>query len=74
MSRSVEDLLNRTLLPVGLTADELAVYSVLAERPLSPSELSRWMAAPSTTVSSYVKRLVARGHVEQQAQPTDGRS
>ena len=32
------------------------------------------MAAPATTVSSYVKRLEPRGHVERAPNPDDGRS
>lgn len=32
------------------------------------------MAAPPTTVSSYVKRLESRGHLERRRNPDDGRS
>ncbi len=32
------------------------------------------MAAPPTTVSSYVKRFEARGHVRREPNPTDRRS
>jgi DNA-binding MarR family transcriptional regulator len=32
------------------------------------------MAAPPTTVSSYVKRLERRGHAEREANPDDRRS
>ena len=32
------------------------------------------MAAPPTTVSSYVKRLEARGHVQREPNPVDRRS
>ena len=32
------------------------------------------MAAPPTTVSSYVKRLESRGHLERRRNPADGRS
>jgi DNA-binding MarR family transcriptional regulator len=39
-----------------------------------PTELSRWMAAPATTVSSYVKRFEARGHVAREPNPDDRRS
>jgi DNA-binding MarR family transcriptional regulator len=75
VGRSTEDLLGQALAPLGLTADELAVYSVLAAVPsISPTELARWMAAPQTTVSSYVKRLTTRGHVVRQDDPHDRRS
>lgn len=74
-ARATEDLLDRVLAPSGLTGDEFAVYSMLmASGTLTPSELSRWMAAPPTTVSSYVKRFESRGHVVREPSPTDRRS
>jgi len=73
--RSTEDLLDSVLAPAGLTGDEFAIYSVLAASPgITPGELSRWMAAPATSVSSYVKRLEARGHLGRQPHPSDRRS
>lgn len=75
VSRSTEDLLDRALASSGLNSDEFAVYSVLTAAPtITPTELARWMAAPATTVSSYVKRLEARGHVSREANPQDRRS
>ena len=75
VARSTEDLLDTLLAPAGLTSDELAIYSVLAASPgITPGELGRWMAAPLTSVSSYVKRMTARGHVTRKPHPTDGRS
>jgi DNA-binding MarR family transcriptional regulator len=75
VSRSSEDLLGTVLAAAGLSGDEFAIYSVLAAGPgITPSELSRWMAAPPTSVSSYVKRLEARGHVVRRVNPDDRRS
>jgi len=75
VSRSTEDLLDTVLAPAGLTGDEFAIYSVLSASPgITPTELSRWMAAPATSVSSYVKRLEARGHLDRQTHPSDRRS
>ena len=75
VSRSTEDLLGTVIGPAGLTGDEFAIYSVLAAAPgITPGELSRWMAAPPTTVSSYVKRLEGRGHLTRRRHPSDGRS
>ena len=75
VARSTEDLLATVLAPIGLIGDELALYSMLAAAPgISPGELSRWMAAPATSVSSYVKRLETRGHVTRRPHPTDRRS
>ena len=73
--RSTTELLDRTLVPSGLNADEFAVYSVLSvQGGLTPSELAGWMAAPPTTVSSYVKRFESRGHVTRVPNPEDRRS
>ena len=75
VSRSADDLLSTLLAPVGLTGDEFAIYSILEASPgMTPSELSRWMAAPPTSVSSYVKRLEARGHLTRRPHPSDRRS
>jgi DNA-binding MarR family transcriptional regulator len=75
VSRSTEDLLSTVLAQVGLTGDEFAIYSILNASPgITPGELSRWMAAPPTSVSSYVKRFEARGHVARQPHPSDRRS
>ncbi|WP_162247021.1 MarR family winged helix-turn-helix transcriptional regulator [Leifsonia sp. Root60] len=67
--------MDATVAPAGLTGDEFAVYSILAaSEATTPSTLSRWMAAPPTTVSSYVKRFASRGHVQKDPDPEDRRS
>lgn len=74
-SRATSDLLDAALAPAGLDGDEFAIYSVLTASPsITPTELARWMAAPPTTVSSYVKRFEARGHVKREPNPGDKRS
>ena len=74
-SRAMRDLVDTALAPAGLDGDEFAVYSVLdASSAITPTELARWMAAAPTTVSSYVKRFEARGHVERIPNPADRRS
>lgn len=73
--RAATELLDGALAPAGLCADEFAVYSLLlATDRVTPTELARWMSAPATTVSSYVKRFEKRGHVERVPHPTDRRS
>lgn len=73
--RATADLLDAALAPAGLDGDEFAIYSVLTAAPsITPTELARWMAAPPTTVSSYVKRFEARGHVQRVPNPADRRS
>jgi DNA-binding MarR family transcriptional regulator len=75
VSRSTQDLLDEVLRPAGLTADDFAIYSILADAPgITPTELARWMATPATTVSSFVKRFEARGHLTRLANPHDQRS
>lgn len=75
LARSVRALLDEALAESGLDADEYAVYSLLAVRDgVTPTELANWLAAPATTVTSYVKRLEGRGHLERVAHPSDGRS
>jgi len=75
IARMTYGALDEALEPSGLTADEFGVYSVLhAPAPITPSELATWMCAPSTTVSSYIKRLESRGHVTRRKNPDDGRS
>ncbi|MDQ0735744.1 MarR family winged helix-turn-helix transcriptional regulator [Arthrobacter agilis] len=74
-SRAAIALLDGALAGSGLDAEDFAVYSVLRQSgEISPGDLARWMSAPATTVSSHVKRLVARGHVRQVPHPDDRRS
>lgn len=74
-SRATHAVLDAALAPTGLTADEFGFYSVLMSADvLTPSEVARWMSAPLTTVSSYVKRLERRGHLVREPNPDDGRS
>src|SRR3954469_16508086 len=75
VARSTTDLMDTALQPSGLTGDEFAIYSMLAASSgVTPRELARWMAAPATTVSSYVKRFESRCHIERVPHPEDGRS
>ena len=75
VSRAVHALIDSAIEASGLDADEFAVYSTLAAgEGLTPTELAQWMAAPTTTVSSYVKRFERRGHVERVPNPDDRRS
>ena len=75
VSRATTGLLDTVLTASGLTADEFGVYSVLSSaESMTPSELARWVSAPATTVSSYIKRLEQRGHLQRSPNPADGRS
>lgn len=75
VSRAVHALIDHAIRASGLDADEFAVYSTLASSDgLTPTELAQWMAAPTTTVSSYVKRFERRGHVTRIPNAEDRRS
>src|SRR4051794_41624551 len=74
VSRAVNDLVDRAVLGSGLTGDEFAIYSLLVAGPITPTELATWMAAPPTTISSFIKRLESRGHLAREPNPRDGRS
>ncbi len=75
VSRATTALIDKAVQSSGLDGDEFGVYSVLyGGEGVTPTELAEWMSAPSTTVSSYVKRLEKRGHVQRIANPEDGRS
>lgn len=75
LSRAVHALIDDAIRPSGLDADEFAIYSTLASGDgLTPTDLAHWMAAPTTTVSSYIKRFERRGHVKRSPNPDDRRS
>jgi DNA-binding MarR family transcriptional regulator len=74
-SRAAMYLVDDALKSSELDGDEFAIYSMVATAPgITPTDLAQWMAAPATTVSSFVKRLESRGHTERIANPADRRS
>ena len=71
----VRSLLSRAMADSALRPDEYAVDSVhFDEGPQSPSELARRVGMPPTTLSQYVRALVANGHARKSSHPQDGRS
>jgi len=59
----------------GLRSDDYAVYSLLrVAGPLPPAELAAGLGMAATTISGYVRRIAARGHIEARPNPDDGRS
>jgi len=75
IARATGELLHPAVSPTGLDADEFGVYSALAANDgTTPTELARWLFTAPTTVSSVVRRLEARGHLERRRNPADGRS
>ena len=75
VSRATTGVLDAALSASGLTADEFAIYSVLTTTDaMTPTELARWMSAPQTSTSSYIKRFESRGHISRVTNPDDRRS
>jgi DNA-binding MarR family transcriptional regulator len=69
------ELLGRGFRPAGISPDHFAVLSVIGQLgPVTPTDLSRILGMPPTTVSSWVRRLASRGHITRLANPDDGRS
>jgi DNA-binding MarR family transcriptional regulator len=75
VGRATVDAIDRRIQGTGMSADEFPVYCLLdIAGPLTPSALGTWMAAPATTVSSFVKRLEERGHAARRPNQADRRS
>ena len=75
VAHSVGELLNQALAGSGLNADEFGFYSALYDgQPITPNEISEHLGMPATTVSSFLSRLTARGHISRSKNPADGRS
>ncbi len=59
----------------GLSGEDFGFYSLLRRfGPVTSTQVVRWTAMRPTTVSTLVRRLQQRGHVEQRPNPADGRS
>lgn len=56
-----------------LGPSELAALELLVERQLGPADLARHLGVTSAGSSGIVDRLVARGHVTREPDPSDGR-
>ena len=68
-------LLDDALRPVGLTGDEFGLYSLMyAGAPVTPTQISRWTGMAQTTVSGMLRRIAARGHLDDDPHPDDARS
>ncbi len=72
----LSDAIDETLTGAsGLTGEEFGFYSLLRRfGPVPASQVTRWTAIRPTTLSTVVRRLQDRGHVEQRPNPADGRS
>jgi DNA-binding MarR family transcriptional regulator len=68
-------LLDDALRPLGLTGDEFGLYSLIySGGPVTSTQISRWTGMAPTTVSGVLRRIAARGHLEDDPHPDDARS
>jgi DNA-binding MarR family transcriptional regulator len=59
----------------GLSGEDFGLYSLLRRfGPVTATQMVRWTGMRPTTVSTLVRRLQERGHVQQRPHPADGRS
>jgi DNA-binding MarR family transcriptional regulator len=74
-SRAVGQLLMAAMHDSPLTPEDFAIYSVLFdEGPHAPTELARRTGMPATSMSHFVRTMLARGHAERAPDPADRRS
>ena len=68
-------LLTAAMVESPLGPEEYAAYSVIFERgPLTPTDMAKTLGMPVTTVLDLLRTVAARGHIERQPNPDDGRS
>jgi len=74
-STLAERLVDDLLAGEPLSSDEFALYGLIADLgPVTTSELARWTGMPVTTLSTLVRRCVARGELTRVPNPDDRRS
>ena len=74
-SQRVGALVSVAMAAAPLRPDEYAVYSVLFdEGPTTPTDLARRVGMPPTSMSHFVRTLLARGHAERETVAADRRS
>jgi DNA-binding MarR family transcriptional regulator len=74
-SRAVGELVSAAMADSPLTPEEYAIYSILFdEGPHAPTELARRSGMPPTSMSHFVRRMLAHGHAGQAPSADDLRS
>lgn len=75
LMHSVGTLLDKVLEGSGMKAGEFGFYSVVIDnQPVTPTRISELVGMPPTTVSSFLSRMIERGHASKRKNPDDGRS
>jgi DNA-binding MarR family transcriptional regulator len=68
-------LLARELEAVGVSPNQFGVTSVIgAVGPITPTELAARLGMAPTTLSAWIRRLTAAGHLQRTPNPDDRRS
>ena len=69
------ELIRRELEPLGMTANEYGVQSVIgAFGPLTPTDLATRLGMAPPTVSAWIRRLAERDLIHKLPHPSDRRS
>jgi DNA-binding MarR family transcriptional regulator len=75
LAQAVQEMLAEGMTDSPLTPSEYALYSHVGEvGPCAPSQISRDLRVPPTTVTVWVREMQRRGHVIRRPSPADGRS
>jgi DNA-binding MarR family transcriptional regulator len=75
LSQVTGQVVERIVDGTAITPNEFAVHSsVAALGPMTPTELSRHLGTPPTTLSAIIARLVEKGELRRRRNPDDGRS
>jgi DNA-binding MarR family transcriptional regulator len=75
LAQAVQEMLTEGMTGSPLTPSEYALYSHVGEvGPCAPSQISRDLRVPATTVTVWVREMQRRGHVVRRPSPADGRS
>jgi len=75
LSHRVRSIIDDRLTDSGLSADDFAMYSLCAgQGPSTPKQLAQWVGVRPSTLSAYISRMDARGHLRRIPNPADGRS
>jgi DNA-binding MarR family transcriptional regulator len=67
-------LVDETLEPYGVADGFAAMALISAVGPMTPTALAQRLGMGMSTTSALIRRLLDRGHVQQEPNPSDGRS
>ncbi|MDP3747506.1 MAG: winged helix DNA-binding protein [Phenylobacterium sp.] len=75
VSHRVRRAVDERLADTGLSGDDFAMYSLcVVQGPTTPTRLAQWVGMRPSTLTAYISRMDARGHLKRIPNPADGRS